>query len=226
MLSLGSLLDRAWRFAWPTLCHACGNIITDRREHFPRFDLLCARCRSRLGPSEGNRVLLGELPLFCAFAPDQVLFTLVKGWKYGGRDAPCRLFVSAMADRLALERLPSGVTLVPVPLPLPRRIRRGFNQSELLARGLIHKRDNLRLGRWLERSPLAGRQAGRRREQRLEYAVREYHIKRGCNVEGPVVLVDDICTSGATLRVCRDVLETAGAEVLGALVLARVEAFR
>ena len=39
-------------------------------------------------------------------------------------------------------------------------------------------------------------------------------------VKPPVVLVDDVLTTGATFRVCRKVLEDAGHEVLGGVWLA------
>jgi predicted amidophosphoribosyltransferase len=115
------------------------------------------------------------------------------------------------------------VTLVPVPMAAVRRRERGFNPAEELARavavevGWASVPDGLERRRF--RRPLRGLSAQRRREE-----------VAGAFVAGPglprlagsrVVLVDDVVTTGATLRAATEALRAAGMVPLGALALAR-----
>ena len=112
--------------------------------------------------------------------------------------------------------------LQPVPLPLPRRLRRGFNQSALLAAAVASRcgaADPLAL---LRRRALSGRQAGRGREERLARAAGEYFARGAPPAEGTLILVDDLCTTGATLRACRAALDPSLERHVLALVLARI----
>jgi predicted amidophosphoribosyltransferase len=109
-----------------------------------------------------------------------------------------------------------------VPLHRWRRVRRGFNQAEEIARGVAEV---------LER-PLVCALRRRRATRALHEVPRE---DRGRVVDGafalasfapslrarPIALVDDIRTSGATLREAAAVLHAAGADRIDALVVAR-----
>ncbi len=115
------------------------------------------------------------------------------------------------------------VTLVPVPMASVRRRERGFNPAEALARALTEGTswsfvpDGLERRRF--RRPLRGLSAWRRREE-----------VAGAFAAGPgadrlagsrVVLVDDVVTTGATLRAAMEALRAAGVTPVGALALAR-----
>jgi competence protein ComFC len=110
--------------------------------------------------------------------------------------------------------------LVPVPLHWTRRLRRGYNQSHLLARQLHHPRaristDLVRVRRTMPqpRFPTPGARA---RNVAGAFLVRHGHGFAGRSV----CLVDDIKTSGATLNECAKALKEAGATHVYALVLA------
>ncbi|KKS13197.1 MAG: hypothetical protein UU70_C0021G0008, partial [Candidatus Yanofskybacteria bacterium GW2011_GWA1_41_6] len=112
--------------------------------------------------------------------------------------------------------------LVPVPLHKKREYWRGFNQAELLAR-LIARHYRLDIGEGLVRSV-----------DSIPQAKLENRPKRLLNVQGlykckkpevfkdrHVILVDDVCTTGATLNECARVLKDAGAVSVIALAIAR-----
>ncbi|MGH9869119.1 MAG: ComF family protein [Candidatus Polarisedimenticolia bacterium] len=111
--------------------------------------------------------------------------------------------------------------IVPVPLHWRRRRRRGYNQAELLgrqvARALRCPQDRLALRRL---RPTAA-QSGRSRDERA-LNVRQAFRARASRVRGArVLLVDDVVTTGATLRECARVLHAAGAIDVRAAVVAR-----
>ena len=68
---------------------------------------------------------------------------------------------------------------------------------------------------WLDTSALRGCDLSKIKEQTYGFN----HKKKRSKMS-PVILVDDVLTTGATLRECREILELRGRVVLGAVVLA------
>ena len=157
------------------------------------------------------------------------------GWYHGSLRDLVRLFKFSdrpdLAAPLALRALPhlrrqgalDGLDLiVPVPLAPLRRLRRGYNQaaelSSCLARltGLTACRGALR--RRLGGRPQAGLPASRRRVN-----VRgQFTASRSRNLQGrSILLVDDVWTTGATLRECAGALRRAGARRVVVFSVAR-----
>jgi ComF family protein len=108
--------------------------------------------------------------------------------------------------------------LVPVPLHSRRRRRRGFNQAEAIARSIgLPSRALLRRVRATPSQtdlPAARRHANVRGAFRLAWRADVTGLR--------VVLVDDVCTTGATLESCARVLRDAGAADVRAVTAARV----
>jgi len=129
-----------------------------------------------------------------------------------------------LGERLAARVAGSGRgvdMIVPVPLHWRRRRRRGYNQAELLgvplARALGCPADH----RALRRLRRTAAQSGRSRDERA-LNVRQAFAAQESRVRGArVLLVDDVVTTGATLRECARVLEAAGAIEVSAAVVAR-----
>ena len=108
----------------------------------------------------------------------------------------------------------------PVPLHWTRRLRRGYNQSGVLARRLGHRSakisTNLVRTRRTKAQPAMSSPVARARNVAGAFAVRRGHDFGGRRI----CLVDDIKTTGATLNECAKVLKQAGASRVCALVLA------
>ncbi len=109
---------------------------------------------------------------------------------------------------------------VPVPLHWTRRLRRGYNQSYLIARKLHAPRarvsTDLVRARRTQAQPQAATPAARVRNVAGAFVVREGH-----DFAGKIIcLVDDIKTTGATLNECAKTLKEAGAVRVYAVVLA------
>ncbi len=120
---------------------------------------------------------------------------------------------------------PPNAIIVPVPLHRWRIWSRGYNQAALIATALsrMSGRDaDLHLLHRVKATPVLrglGRSA-RARAMRGAFAV---DAKGKARLAGrPVILVDDIYTSGATAQACAAALIRAGAEEVGILCWARV----
>lgn len=125
----------------------------------------------------------------------------------------------AYLDPLALllaELVPPGVPLVPLPTSRRRRAARGFDAAVELARRVAAQRGGTCCD-ILEKRGLA--QRGLDRAHRLAAAGR-FGVRRGAAVPDLAVVVDDVCTTGATLLDGILTLRAAGVAVIGAAVLA------
>jgi len=109
---------------------------------------------------------------------------------------------------------------VPVPLHWLARLRRGYNQSHLLAMRLTH--DNAKVNTDLVRIRRTRRQADMETAAaRARNVAGAFAVRRGNNFHSSnICLVDDIKTTGATLNECAKTLKEAGASKVFAIVLA------
>jgi predicted amidophosphoribosyltransferase len=143
---------------------------------------------------------------------------VVHALKLRGAVGLAELMAAQMVATAPPGLLAPGVALVPVPTPAARRRRRGFDHAALLA-AAIGERTGLPVAACLRRAGPAPRQAGARRADRLADG------RLRVAVAGPVpraaVLVDDVHTTGATLRACAGTLQENGASQVAALAYAR-----
>jgi len=139
-----------------------------------------------------------------------------------GRAAPlATLLRSAPWVEPALEK---ADIVLPMPLAPSRLRERGFNQAHELARRLEPRKTDATL---LLRTRETTAQSGLARAERLRNLRGAFALEplRAATVrDRRVVLVDDVMTSGASLFAAAQVLRTAGASHVTAIVLARTEA--
>ena len=111
---------------------------------------------------------------------------------------------------------------MPVPLHPKREKERGFNQATIVA-SLIANRYSLVVKNLLTRVKDTGRQVGKKREERLKAMSGAFELSRDTPyvIPNTILLVDDVWTTGATLRECAKVLRRGGAKQVWGLVLAR-----
>jgi len=132
--------------------------------------------------------------------------------KRGERDQ-----LTALAPLLARELGSLTDPLVPLPTSPRRRRARGFDQAvQLVYRAAAI--NGLTVCDVLEKRGTA--QHGRSRSGRVHARAR-FRVRRGIALPARVTLVDDVCTTGATLADAADALFAAGVSVGAAVFLAR-----
>ena len=175
----------------------------------------CGRCRRGLSPfTTGFSLGPFEGPLRDA----------IVAFKYAGRHRTAR----GLAARLARhERCASVLAnadfIVPVPLHKTRERRRGFNQSRLFAEAL-GRAAVVPVAALLTRTRDTPSQTDLDARQRRVNVRGAFACADTTRTLGrTIVLVDDVVTTGATLRECARILVAAGAKEIRVVTAARAE---
>lgn len=194
--------------AAPPVCVACGGWAG-------RAEPMCPGCRGRLRwlGAGGRRGDVWAPVAYAGPARD-----VVAALKFRGALRVADAMAAAVCAGAPAGWLAGGVVLVPVPLHPARRRSRGFNQAERLAEA-VARRARAAVCDCLERGGSRATQMGLGREERLARIAGS--VRARGQVPASVVLVDDVVTTGATLRACADTLRAAGAAEVRAVAYAR-----
>ncbi|KKL04762.1 hypothetical protein LCGC14_2612820 [marine sediment metagenome] len=121
--------------------------------------------------------------------------------------------------------LPEQALIAPVPLHWRRLLKRRYNQSALLAKALAGQTGHSWCPDLLQRTRHTPSLDGLSRAERfdvLQEAICVHPRRRHRIMRRPVILVDDVLTSGATLTACAEACIAAGSGPVFVLALARV----
>jgi ComF family protein len=192
---------------------------------------LCVRCGIPFSGAAGEDHLCGECidrepPFTLARAVGRYEGTLLEAihqFKYRGKVAVGEMLAEMMACHTYPAFSPAEYSLViPVPLHTRRLRQRMFNQSVVLARR-VAKRHGLSLDvTALRRSIFTEPQVNLGREERTKNVRGAFVLTAPARIEGKrIILVDDVYTTGSTIRECCRVLVNGGAAEVAVLTLAR-----
>ncbi len=217
----GMIAPTAWaalRFVAAPQCISCGIplilAVETGGDAAGAHDFKCADC-------------LTDPPCFAAarssLVYDDASRKLILGFKHADQTYAVKTFVPWLV-RAGAEFWPHDPLIVPVPLHRWRLLRRRYNQAALLAHGLAREIKQACIPDLLWRTratPTQGhmKAAERSRNVKKAFAVNHRHVAR---MQGRhIVLVDDVLTTGATVRECAEVLLRAGAASVNVLTIAR-----
>lgn len=206
----------------PHHCYGCGKLGAT----------VCSSCRYNIvsEPYSGC-IECGKLTLYgvcghcedaydmawCVGERDDVLKQLIDGYKFSHQKASYRIAAELLDATVPL--LPSNTIVVPVPT-VPSHIRqRGYDHTALIAKEFARLR-GLRCQSLLSRAHSL-RQRGATRKQRIAQAAKAFTVAQIREPDVPVLLLDDIVTTGATIRYAAKTVKQAGAKQIMVALLAR-----
>ena len=190
-------------------CYGCGEELIQQEAY------ICYRCLSQIQqthfqhqPQENELYyrLAGRVPLAGAYShfyfdKQGRLQEIIRQLKYKHAPQLGVFLGECMGDYLQESTFFTGQeTLMPVPLHPRRKMKRGYNQANQIAKGLA-----LELGLSIDEHTLIRKkrtitQTQTGREQRWENVSQAFLCKK--TPPRHVVLVDDVITTGATLEAC------------------------
>ena len=224
---------------FPTPCLLCGNELKN--------SIVCSRCFSLFNfinntevcekcgvPFSGFNEKSARLCGGCIENKDSMLAVrsvllykdnlkeLLHSYKYGSKLFLADYFSDLIASRFPFDQ--GGIDIVvPVPLYIKRLRERGYNQTVLIARGLSKK-----LGLSINLFSLKKIRDTKPQVEMKDFKKREQNVKNSFQVIDEkifsgksVLLVDDVYTSGSTIRECSKQLLKSGAKYVLGLTIAR-----
>lgn len=219
---------------YPPICLHCDGILDNDKE------VLCSDCMKLLvtiqpiercpfcftsnyeGPHEFccPQCRIDPLPLkriAAVFDYEGPAASFVRQLKYGGMPYMAKGCGAYLAYQFIELGWPLPDVIIPMPMPILRRLDRGYNQSVLLAEALGQFLDR---PVWdiLKRKSTGFSQAGLNVQQRKELKSSAFSLrsKRPQLHDKTVLIVDDVMTTGSSLRCCAEALaEAYPAEIYG-----------
>lgn len=162
--------------------------------------------------------------VFSLFDFDKDIQSIVHNFKYQGLHSVASKVAQEYSYLVPKEFIEEIDLIVPVPLHFHRRLKRGYNQAEVLARHLVTDNNSFQVIKALRRKRFTVTQTALSksdREKNLKGAI-SINKKFESVIKGKtILLVDDVITTGATCNVCSEILIKAGAKDVKLLSLAR-----
>ncbi len=143
------------------------------------------------------------------YEPHSEMAQIVYKLKYGGRPDIGEDMGRLMGVEMAYAHYFDDIdALFPVPLAKNRLRQRGYNQSEKLALGIQQKTGIPIVTKALSRRNFKQSQTKLRRQERQENVKNIFLLKNDAEIKNKhVLLIDDVCTTGATLIACIDAIK-------------------
>ena len=218
---------------YPPSCFLCGRPLDDHRyicsQCKERFDSIqppiCERCGK---PTEGIRLCercsREDRGFFLArsygyFRPRDPLGRAIIGLKYEKEKALAKELAPLFTEGTTNELVNLSSSITYVPQTKKKRKERGFNQAHLLAKYLGELVD-LPVKDLLYKRRETPPQVSLNRGERLENLEDAFSVSGEASSE-PLLLVDDVFTTGTTLSECSKTLKRAGFQTVYAVTLAR-----
>lgn len=218
----------------PHSCRGCGHtgaVLCERCKIYNKEqrEAICPLCRMVVAQSYENGGKLVKCPncemellgLWAVGWRRGVLKKLVSEFKYESVRAIGEVLAEMLNEVIPdlAKILPEGAEVVVVPLPtIGKHVRRrGLDHTLILARKLAKKR-GWKCEQILTRV-VDTVQVGAKVKERREQAERAYKVSRGVDSRKYYLLLDDVWTTGASMKAAERVMREAGAtKVMGAVI--------
>ncbi|MBU4353430.1 ComF family protein [Candidatus Parcubacteria bacterium] len=217
---LKKLIHTFLNFLFPQKCVGCGI------KNNPPSDGLCDECLAKIDYSGG-----APRPYIFAASAYNDAYIKKTIWllKYRGARGAAESLAKLIYERAGEARLPIGSRasksnwiIIPIPLSKKRLRERGFNQSELIGKHLsarmsVRMETNVLYKKFHTETQVSVKDKNERlKNLKGSFGVKNPDMIRGANI----ILIDDVCTTGATISEARKVLREAGAKKVIAFVVA------
>ena len=150
---------------------------------------------------------------------DQIVKKALWMLKYQGVKQLAKPLAELIKERVWKKLETENWIIVPIPLSSKKLRYRGYNQAELIARELS---GNIRTDILFKKFHTKSQVEVKDREERLANIIGSFEARNPEKIKGKkIILIDDVCTTGATMSEAKKVLKLAGAKKVVGVVVAR-----
>lgn len=214
---------------FPLHCEACRSLLVKNEV------ALCTKCLYELPRTDfcydndndivnlfAGRIRLNRATALFTFHKESRFRKLIHKLKYQNKpDIGIILGRELGADMLASKNFSDIDYIIPVPLHSKRRLERGYNQSELIGRGISQVINKPMLCDVFIRSAYTKTQTKMTRDERWSNVSGKFLINNEELIRNKhVLLIDDVVTTGSTIEACGEKLLSVKGLSLSVAVLA------
>ncbi len=192
---------------FPTKCPVCGQIIN----YMERF---CSECTERITPYNGGFNVEGAEKFFASFEYNENISPAVILMKDGTCGNADYALGNSLADSV-LNCMPefSADVIVPVPMHKDDVRERGYNQSELICKVISQRLNTPCNAKLVIKNRVTERQKTLTKTERAVNLSGAFSLTDANAVKGKnILIIDDVCTTGATLVEIVKLLKEGGAD--------------
>lgn len=185
---------------------------------------ICKRCYEKLKTSRDNCYDGGKgiSAVFSPYAYESDIAEAIRAFKFNGNWLYGKLFGRMIYEELrSVSYIWDLDCIMPVPLHENRLKERGYNQAEIIAEAISEMSGIKLLTDGMFRIRETKRQSSLAANERRENVRGAFYAYPGAVSGNRIILVDDICTMGETIRACADALKTSGATEVVALTICK-----
>ncbi len=221
---------------WPCTCQLCGDVLVMNYSEY-----VCLRCirglpKTHFEDTRNNPIydsFIGRADIYSAFAgyyfrKGERLRKLIHAFKYYGRADVAFLLGKQLGNMMKKAEWHKDYDfLVPIPLHRKKMKFRGYNQAEMIARGISSVIGLPIINDILIRVKEGVSQTKKTYAQRWTELQGTYEsINTEKYIGARMILVDDVLTTGATIEVCSNLLNKIPMTRVGVVTLGAIDRYK
>lgn len=236
------MLELVLNFLFPQNCIICGkiskqyicdncekrfekykkfNIIDNQKVILDKFGISNIKLIQKYYLIDGEKIYWEKM-IYC-FEYKSIIRKFMLQYKFSGKAYLSEFFANQiLKNKKTYEMLKSYDIIIPVPMDKNKKLKRGYNQTELIT-NIISKLEILKSDNTiLEKVKSTKTQSTLEKRKRKKNIENSYIVKCARNVKNKnIVLFDDVYTTGATVNEISKKLKDAGAKQILVLVIAK-----
>lgn len=196
---------------FPDLCQACGENLMKQEK------IICLSCLSKIAYTDFHlheenpisRLFFGRCNIeqataMCFYERENRIQNLIHKLKYKGKKEVGLFLGAELAKVLITSQLYKDIdAIVPIPLHKKKEHIRGYNQSMIIALGMLEFMDIPIIADSLIRLEFTETQTKKNRWDRYENVKNMFAVQKEDQIKGKhLLLIDDVITTGATIEAC------------------------
>lgn len=204
---ISSISGNVTEFIFPRCCYLCGSRLSVNEKY------ICSLCESRLPRTHYHRIdmnrmeqrFAGKFPFVHAsghffYSSNSDLSILMQDLKYRKSEGLAKHLGTIVGKELFSTPFLTDIDAIsPIPMHFIKKARRGYNQTEIIARG-ISEITGIRIIYNLRAIKSHKTQTAMTHEQRLKNTAGIFGVKNPEELSNKhILLLDDVCTTGSTL---------------------------